>query len=133
MYLGGGRRRGSIAFASNVLTTDPRRYQRNIRIGETHPGLALGGPTVAWVNAACRACERVHDPDFMAALRIPTLFIAAGNDSVVSTRAIENYARRLKSASVLTIDGARHEVLQEADFFREQLLAAFDAFMPGVE
>ena len=32
---------------------------------------------------------------------------------------------------VLTIDGARHELLQERDRYREQLLAAFDAFVPG--
>ena len=36
-----------------------------------------------------------------------------------------------ESASLLTIDGARHEILQEADIYREQLLAAFDAFVPG--
>jgi lysophospholipase len=32
---------------------------------------------------------------------------------------------------MLTVDGARHELLQEADIFREQVLAAFDAFVPG--
>jgi lysophospholipase len=134
MYLGSGRRpRETRPFLGNVLTTDPDRYRRNCLIYDTHPQLALGGPTVAWVRAACRACERVHDPEFMAGMRIPTLFIAPGNDGVVSTRAVENYGRRLKSASVLTIDGARHEILQEADFFREQLLAAFDAFVPGTE
>ena len=61
----------------------------------------------------------------------PMLFIAAGADAVVSTPAIERYVRRLKSASLLTVDGARHELLQEADVYREQLLAAFDAFVPG--
>ncbi|HWK64844.1 MAG TPA: alpha/beta hydrolase [Rhizobiaceae bacterium] len=134
MYLGSHRRPLVAApFAGNMLTTDPDRYRRNCLIYETHPRLALGGPTVAWVRAACRARDYVHDPEFMARLRIPTLFIAAGNDSVVSTRAIENYARQLKWASVLTIDGARHEMLQEADYFREQFLAAFDAFVPGSE
>lgn len=134
MYLGSRRRpREAAPFQGNMLTTDPDRYRRNCLIYEAHPRLALGGPTVAWVHAACRAHDHVHDPEFMARIRIPTLFIAAGNDSVVSTRAIENYARQVKWASVLTIDGARHEVLQEADFFREQLLAAFDAFVPGSE
>lgn len=134
MYLGGRRRaRQAAPFAGNMLTTDSRRYARNCGIYETHPGLALGGPTVSWVLAACRACEHVQDPEFIARMRIPTLFVAAGNDTVVSTRAIEHYGRQLKSASVLTIDGARHEILQETDFFRGQLLAAFDAFIPGME
>ena len=59
------------------------------------------------------------------------LFIAAGADAVVSTPAIEHYVRRVKSGSLLTIDGARHEILQEADIYREQFFAAFDAFVPG--
>ncbi|MEP4420111.1 MAG: alpha/beta hydrolase, partial [Nitratireductor sp.] len=29
--------------------------------------------------------------------------------------------------------GARHELLQEADIYREQLLAAFAAFVPGTD
>ncbi|TIM62928.1 MAG: alpha/beta hydrolase, partial [Mesorhizobium sp.] len=33
--------------------------------------------------------------------------------------------------SLLVIDGARHEILQETDFYREQFFAAFDAFIPG--
>ena len=37
----------------------------------------------------------------------------------------------LRGGSVLMIDGARHEILQEADVYREQLLAAFDAYVPG--
>jgi lysophospholipase len=32
---------------------------------------------------------------------------------------------------VLTIDGARHELLHERDLYREQFLAALDAFVPG--
>ena len=59
------------------------------------------------------------------------MFVGAGNDEVVSTRAIADYARRLRGGAILTIAGARHEMLQEADIFREQLLAAFDAFVPG--
>jgi lysophospholipase len=37
----------------------------------------------------------------------------------------------LKAGHVVTIPGARHELLQEADIYREQALAAFDAFIPG--
>ena len=67
----------------------------------------------------------------MARIRIPSLIIAAGADEVVSTPAIEDYARGLRSGTALTIGGARHEILQEADIYREQFLAAFDAFIPG--
>jgi lysophospholipase len=73
--------------------------------------------------------DRVKEPGFLASIRVPMLFVAAGADTVVSTRAIEDYVRHLRCGSVLTIDGARHEILQEADLYREQLLAAFKAFV----
>lgn len=132
MYLAGGPRpRETKPFATNKLTTDPRRYARNAQLCTAHPHLALGGPTVSWIRAACMAIDRVEDPAFMARIQIPILFVAAGADEVVSTRATEAYASLLKTGSLLTIDGARHEIWQEADIYREQLLAAFDAFIPG--
>ena len=55
----------------------------------------------------------------------------AGADKVVSTKAVEAYARSLRLGSLLMIDGSKHEILQEVDLYREQFLAAFDAFIPG--
>ncbi|MET0597834.1 MAG: alpha/beta hydrolase [Mesorhizobium sp.] len=132
LYLGGGRRsRAAGAFEGNVLTSDEQRYRRNQEIVRLHPELALGGPTAGWIRAMCLAVEAVERPEFAARIQIPTLLVAAGADRVVSTQAIERYARRLRSGRVLTIDGARHEILQERDRYREQLLGAFDAFVPG--
>lgn len=118
-------------FASNVLTSDKARYERNRRIYAEHPELGIGGPTAAWINAACRASAMLNDPDFVENIRIPTLLIAAGADNVVSTSAIETFAAGMRLGSILTLDGARHELLQEADIYREPFLAAFDAFIPG--
>jgi lysophospholipase len=127
----GPRPRRSPPFATNKLTTDIGRYRRNMELYEKHPKLGLGGPTVSWIRAACRAVDIVQDPEFMQRINIPVMFVGAGNDEIVSTRAIADYARRLRGGQILTIAGARHELLQEADIFREQLLAAFDAFIPG--
>ena len=38
---------------------------------------------------------------------------------------------RLRAGSHLIVPGARHELLMEQDRFRGQVLAAFDAFVPG--
>lgn len=126
-----GRRLEAEPFSLNKLTSDRARFERNLLLFETYPNLGLGPPTIAWAHAACIAAETVADPDFMARLRIPTLLVAAGADQVVSTRAVEDYAQRLRSGSLLTIDGARHEIMQEADAYREPFLAAFNAFVPG--
>ena len=55
----------------------------------------------------------------------------AGHDQIVSTEAIDEFAARLRTGSHLIVPGARHELLMEQDRFRGQVLAAFDAFVPG--
>jgi lysophospholipase len=119
------------SFEANKVTSDRERYRRNVAIYEAWPQLALGGPTIRWLRAAAAAAEAVSDPDFMKRIQVPMLIVAAGADRVVSTKAVEAYARRLRVGSLLMIDGAEHELLQENDLYREQLLAAFDAFIPG--
>lgn len=132
-YANAQRRRSNAArpFAGNPLTSDARRYMRNAETVRRFPQLGLAGPTARWVTAALHAIRKINDHAFTMNFSIPTLIVAAGSDQVVSTLATERFAARLRNGALLTIDGARHEILQEADFFREQLLAAFDAFVPG--
>lgn len=134
MYMSGGPRpRETLPFAGNKLTSDPVRYQRNSVMYEKHRELALGGPTARWVHASCLAMDTVLDPDFKARIQVPTLIIAAGADQIVSNAAIERFARGMRSTALVTVDGGKHELLQEADLYREQVLAAFDAFVPGTD
>src|ERR1700728_1102560 len=53
-------------FAGNILTTDPVRYARNAAVIEAEPALALGGPTVAWVDAAFRTMRTIGEPSYAA-------------------------------------------------------------------
>lgn len=132
MFVARGQRKPQVqAFETNIVTSDPKRFARNQAIYAEHPALGLGATTVGWVHAACVASQQVNTREFLRGNRIPTLFVAAGADTLVSTRAIEDYARRLRGASLVTIDGAKHEILQEADRYRAQFWAAFDAFIPG--
>lgn len=118
-------------FAINEVTSDAARYLRNTEILKVAPELAIGGPTAGWIASVAKAIRRVTQPDYIEAIRIPTLVVAAGADQVVSTPAIERFALQLRNATLITIDGAKHEILQEKDFYREQFFAAFDAFIPG--
>ena len=115
--------------ADNPLTSDKRRYERNRLLADTAPKLFNGSPTVAWLAAVTRAMRRLEDSAEIAALSIPTLIVTAGADRVVSTAAAERLAYRMRCGSSLTIPLARHEMLQEADRFREQALEAFDAYV----
>ena len=121
----------STGFPGNPLTSDPRRYARNAAILEADPTLGIASPTVAWLDAAFAAMGEFRSPEFAGGIRQPVLMLAAGDDTIVSAPAIAAFARHLPAGSHRVIAGAKHEILQEDDRYREQLWAAFDAFMPG--
>ncbi|MDQ2081227.1 alpha/beta hydrolase [Xanthobacteraceae bacterium Astr-EGSB] len=119
------------AFVGNRVTSDPVRHARTAAVIEAEPALGLGSPTIAWADAAFRAMAPFADPAFPARIRHPILIVAAGRDLLVSTPAIEEFAIRLRAGAHLVISGARHEILMEQDYYRQQFWAAFDAFVPG--
>jgi lysophospholipase len=126
-----GEATGSDDFIGNVLTSDPVRFARNTAVLEEAPELGLGAPTIAWADAAMRAMKRLAEPSYAATIRQPLLMVAAGNDEVVSTPAIETFGMNLLAGRHLILAGSRHEILQEQDHYRGQFWAAFDAFVPG--
>jgi len=118
-------------FIGNVLTSDPVRYARNMAVLEEAPELGIGAPTIAWADAALRLMKQFALPSYAGSLRQPILIVAAGRDDVVSTPAIETFGMHLLAGSHLIVAGARHEILQEQNQYRDQFWAAFDAFVPG--
>jgi lysophospholipase len=118
-------------FAGNPLTSDPVRFARNAAILEAEPALALGGPTVAWADAAFRAMRAMREPTYPARIRQPILIVAAGRDAIASNAVIEDFAMSLRAGSHLVVVGSQHELLMEQDRYRSQFFAAFDAFVPG--
>jgi len=118
-------------FATNALSSDPVRFGRIGAVLKAAPNLSTGSPTFSWLRAAFKAMDAFDDKDFIARIETPTLLIAAGRDTVVSRRAIENLGSALPAGGAVTIDGAKHDLQIEADLYRNQFLAAFDAFIPG--
>ncbi len=129
----GGTPIENIPYAKNLVTSDTARFMRNRQFVEEHRSLSIGGPTANWVFAAGKAIEQVFDPDFYSRISIPALFVIAGSDQVVDPAAAEQLALRIRTASSLTISGAKHELFQEQNRYREQALAAFNAFVPGTD
>lgn len=71
----------------------------------------------------------IDDPAFSRQVHVPMFLIAASDDKVVSTRAIEEFSSRTKVASHIVIPHARHEILQEREDVRRRFWAAFDAYI----
>lgn len=128
---GGATAVSSQPFIGNVVTSDPVRYARTGAVVEAEAALGLGSPTIGWTAAAFRAMAEFTDPNYAGRMRQPILILAAGQDELVSTPAIGQFAVRLRAGSHLVIAGARHELLMERDRYRSQFWAACDAFVPG--
>ena len=119
-------------FEGNLLTSDRERFVRNLSVLQAAPELAIEAPTVGWLKAALASIEKVENEKFAPRVRVPVLMLAAGDDQIVSSKAIEGLAMRLRAGSQIVLRGSRHEILQERDSVREQFWAAFDAFVPGM-
>lgn len=129
VLFGSDRPEEARTFEGNALTGDPERFLRNKQILEAAPEFAIGSPTIAWLRAAYRANQALQRPDFALRVRVPCLLVAAGRESIVSSSAIEELARRLKIGARVVISGAQHEILQERDEMRLRFWAAFDSYM----
>ncbi len=118
-------------YPGNLLTSDPERLAKMCEIATAAPQLALGSPTIQWLHAAFQTTNEIAEPDFPESVKVPMLLFGAGADGIVSAHAIEKLSSEMRVGSAIMIPGARHEILMENDFIREQFWAAFDAFIPG--
>lgn len=120
-----------LEFEGNVVTSDRRRFARNAAIYAEHPELSISWPSARWLNEMLGAMARVTHQDHLTRIRIPTLLLCPTADPLVPRKAVDDLARIFRAARLIEIDGARHELFQEADRYRAQALAAIEAFIPG--
>ena len=118
-------------FENNILTSDEKRFMRIQAILTADPALGVGSPTFGWVSAAIKHMKYLTQENFGQTVSVPTLVIAGGHEQVVSYLAIETLCRKMPKGALVTIDGARHEIMMERDIYRQQFWGAFDAFVPG--
>lgn len=107
-------------FANNIYSHSEVRYQRFRQLFEQQPGLQLGGPSWQWLGEACAIAERM--PNIASQIRVPVKILQAGEDVAVRSEAQQLFCEALGTycagGSVMKIEGARHEILFEADRYR---------------
>ncbi|MDE2385156.1 MAG: alpha/beta hydrolase [Alphaproteobacteria bacterium] len=116
-------------FDSNALTSDRRRWDRDMSTLEQFPQLAVGGPTFGWLRAALDSIDELMEWPANRGPSCPTLMALAGMDRVVNNAGTKAFLGRAPGFSSLTIADSRHEILNEKTEIRERFLAAFDAFI----
>jgi lysophospholipase len=127
-----GKKRGPLRrgdFSRNPLTTDEKRYVRDIVTIEEHPELSLGGPTFGWLTACMASIRELKNWPKHQPVSCPTLIVAAGRETVVDARAGRSFAQRVQGISFTQVEGSKHELLIEQDPYRKAFWGAFDAFI----
>lgn len=117
------------SFPGNPLTGDKARYMRSVDVLAARPDLEVTSPTLGWIGSSLDAMAQVNADEFPASLKIPVFICAAALDRVVDTAATEMLGLRMRNGRHVIIPGARHELFMETDAIREQVFAAFDAFI----
>lgn len=114
-------------FENNQLTHYEPRWRLFRRLIEAEPKLALGEPTIAWVVASLNAFKELFAPSALNALQdVPMLVAIASEETIVKKSAQRKLGSRLKSAKIINVQGAGHEILMETDERRDQFWKAFE-------
>jgi lysophospholipase len=116
-------------FADNILTSDNRRWTRDLRTLEEHPDLGVGGPTYAWLVATMLSFKDLHSRNKGQGLNCPVMMVLAGREKVVDNLAAHRFATGMPGVSVVTIAQSLHEVLLENDAVRKEFWAVFDSYV----
>lgn len=108
-------------FAQNRNTSSAIRFQMTLAMQHAHPELALGGPTVRWVQQSILAGQWLRE--HAQHLVTPTLILQAANDQNVMNGAELEVCKVAKHCSLHPIPNARHEMWMERDDVRTEAMA----------
>lgn len=113
-------------YHSNFVTHDERRYRFTEDWFRADPRLSLGGPTIGWARQAARSMTAALAPGYLERIDLPVLMLSAGEDRLVNPASHIPVARRLPRGELVTVEGARHEIMMETDAIRAHFWQAFD-------
>ncbi len=116
-------------FENDALTHDPSRYEMWREQLFSCPHLAVGTPTWGWLSFALKLGETLLKDKAKVAkkLKTPITFLCSGDDHIIAKQPSKLFARKLGKAQYVEVAGAEHEILIEADEYRQQAFREFDA------
>ncbi|MFQ6550047.1 alpha/beta hydrolase [Aestuariibius sp. 2305UL40-4] len=116
-------------FEDNTLTSDPEMFQLMKDQLEAHPDLALGGPSLHWLN------EALYEMRSLAALpspSVPALTFVGSNERIVDVPRIHARMAAWPNGRLEVIDGGEHELLVERKDLRERVIEGAVALLEHV-
>ncbi len=116
-------------FPTNDVTSDEWRYRFTDEWFAADPRLALGGPTLGWLRQAFHSMDRQSAPGMLERITVPVMVVSASADRVVDPRSHRSIVTRMRNAELVTIEGAKHEIMMETDDIRTAFWRSFDRFV----
>lgn len=113
-------------FEGNGLTSDPEMFDWMRRQLLAHPELALGGPSLAWLNESLRELRSLAG---RPAPRVPALTFLGTDEAIVEQEAIRQRMARWTGGELVTVPGGRHEVMMETPAIRQDVWTRAGAFL----
>ena len=100
------------------------------------PEARLGAPSAHWIDQAFAVCRALQAR--AAAVKVPLLVVSAGADPVVDNAAQHTFcnlanANRDPLCRLVTVAGGLHELLMEADPYRDEALRHITAFFETLD
>ncbi|KLV07373.1 lysophospholipase [Photobacterium aquae] len=113
-------------FAGNPLSQSKIRYQWFRDLYEHKPELKIGGPSSRWVWQGLAAAKRsIREA---GQIQTPLLLLQASEDTIIDNGAHAQFCQAMAATGgtcdLTVIEGARHELLFEADQYRRPALEA---------
>ncbi len=108
-------------FEANLLTNDEAQYARMARQTDTYPDLALGGPSLGWLNEAMADCAALAERPSPG---IPCVAVVGSDEKIVDLDAVAERMRGWPGGRLVTIEDGRHETLMDTPDRRGRALAS---------
>jgi lysophospholipase len=115
-------------FDNNPLTSDRRRWQRDLATLEQQQALGVGGPTYSWLVATMLSLKDLHKRNLGKGPNCPVMMVLAGREFVVDNKAAHRFAAQMPGVSAVTIAQSLHEIMLENDAVRKEFLAVVDSY-----
>ncbi len=117
-------------FEGNALTNDQDMFCTLRQQLQSHPDLALGGPSLRWLHTSLR---EMHDLSTRPAPTVPCITFLGSKEMIVDPVRIQDRMRHWTGGALHTIAGGQHEMLMDTPKMRntmiDQTTAHFDAHL----
>lgn len=108
-------------FEENTLTNSQVRFtEYRAELFNRHPDLALGGPSVNWIDRSIRIGEKLEKGEYKVS--IPMVILQAEKDTVVINEGQDNVCPHQEQCRIIKIKDSKHEAFIENDMIRNSFL-----------